>query len=103
MIREQLKKAIKEAVSALSLETSEIHLEHPVDLTHGDYSTNVAMTLAKEVNKNPKELAQEIIDNLKEDKLIEKIEVAGNGFINFYLSKEFFAENLNEIIKTNPI
>ncbi|HJO89593.1 MAG: arginine--tRNA ligase [Candidatus Pacebacteria bacterium] len=100
MIREQLKKAIKEAVSALSLETSEIHLEHPVDLTHGDYSTNVAMTLAKEVNKNPKELAQEIIDNLKEDKLIEKIEVAGNGFINFYLSKEFFAENLNEIIKT---
>ena len=55
--------------------------------------------MQKKVGKNPKELAQEIVDKIKEDKLIDKIEVAGAGFINFYLSPEFFAKNIEEILK----
>ena len=65
------------------LEASEIE-------AHGDYSTNVAMVLAKREDKDPKKLASELIDKLKKDqdlgKLVSKIEVAGPGFINFWLS-----------------
>ena len=99
MIREELKKAIKEAISVLGFEIEDIHLEHPADLSYGDYSTNVAMVLGKTNNRNPKELAQEITDKISENKSIEKVEVAGAGFINFYLSQEFFTESIKEILK----
>lgn len=99
MIRDNLKEAIKTAVLELGLEIEDVHLEHPADLANGDYSTNVAMVLGKKVGKNPKELAQEITDNIKELKEVEKIEVAGAGFINFHLSQEFFAGSIEEILK----
>ncbi|MFQ5661748.1 MAG: arginine--tRNA ligase [Candidatus Paceibacteria bacterium] len=101
MTADTLKKAIKEAVLSLSLDVDEIHLEHPTNLSNGDYSTNTAMIIAKKAGRNPKELAGEIVRYIERNKpeLVEKVEVAGAGFINFYLSKEFFAENLNEIIK----
>jgi len=99
MIREELKKAIKEAISVLGFEIEDIHLEHPADLSYGDYSTNVAMVLGKVNSRNPKELAQEIADKISENKSIEKVEVAGAGFINFYLSQEFFTESIKEILK----
>ncbi len=103
MIRDNLKEAIKTAVSELGLEIEDVHLEHPADLTNGDYSTNVAMVLGKKVGKNPKELAQEIVDKISENNPpaggVEKAEVAGAGFINFYLSQEFFKESVEEILK----
>ena len=60
-------------------------------MAYGDYSTNVAMTLAKQVGKNPKELAEEIIRYIVRNKPeeVEKVKVAGAGFINFHLSQEF--------------
>ena len=57
MIVDTIKKAIKDAVSALSLETGEIHLEHPVDLMRGDYSTNIAMMLAEKSWQKPKRIS----------------------------------------------
>ena len=98
MIRDILKKAIKTAITDLRLEIESVHLEHPADLAHGDYSTNVAMVLGKANNKNPKELAQEIVDKIS-IKEVEKVEVAGAGFINFYLSQEFFTKSIGEILK----
>ncbi|HMP67526.1 MAG TPA: arginine--tRNA ligase [Candidatus Paceibacterota bacterium] len=83
-------------------------IEHPADLQHGDYSTNVAMVLAKKLNKNPRELAQEIVKNLNAEisknpdasqaSDIEKIEIAGPGFINFYLSRKFFKKSIQQIL-----
>jgi arginyl-tRNA synthetase len=103
MIKEELKKAIKEVISSLGLEIEDVHLEHPADLAYGDYSTNVAMVLmrndTKNVGKNPKELAQEIVDKIEETKEIAKIEVAGAGFINFHLSQDFFTGSIEEILK----
>ena len=52
---------------------------------HGDWSSNIAMILAKELQENPKELAKKIISSLPDKKWIEKIELAGPGFINFCL------------------
>ena len=100
-MQEEIKNLIKDALKNLDIEVSNIELEHPEDLKNGDYSTNVAMVIAKSVKKNPKELAEKIvveISRLSLDKNIEKIEIAGVGFINFYLSRKFFAKNIEEIL-----
>ena len=63
-----------------------INVENTRDKAHGDLATNLAMMLAKPAKKNPRELAQLIVDALPESELVEKVEIAGPGFINFYLS-----------------
>ena len=78
-------------------------LEIPENEKHGDYSTNVAMVLAKKEGKNPREFAQELVTNLQKDKnlgkIVSKIEVAGPGFINFWLSKQVLNDILVDINK----
>ena len=85
-IRELINKALKE----LGLEVKKFNIEHPVNLEFGDYSTNVGIITGK---------ADEIVEALRQSQgdFIDKIEVKG-GFINFYLSKKFFAKSLEEII-----
>ena len=99
-IQEQLTQSIKEALLNLGIEGIEIHLEHPTENLHGDFSTNVALASAKKVGKNPQDVADDIIRELEKNKLniIEKIEKAGPGFINFYLTKEFFIQSIKEIL-----
>jgi arginyl-tRNA synthetase len=81
----------------------EAHLEFPENEEHGDYATNVALVSAKKKKKNPKELAEEIIKKLQKDrdlaKIVSKIEVAGPGFINFFLSKEALLDELKQVPK----
>ncbi len=100
MIEDKLRQIIKGALADLGIQAPEIKLEHPADLTHGDYSCNVAMAVAKQSGKAPKELAEVIKIELERSlpAEVEKIEIAGPGFVNFYLSKKFFAEALGEIL-----
>jgi len=78
-----------------------VRLEHPTDERFGDYSTNIAMVVAKSNKKNPVEVAKEIKNKLDEiiDKTdtVEKIEVAGGGFLNFYLKKEYLVKQAEKI------
>lgn len=100
-MQDKIKNLIKDALENLEIEVSDISVEHPADFKMGDYSTNIAMAIAKNVKTNPKELAEKIVKQilrLNLDKNIEKIEVAGAGFINFYLSRKFFAESIEEIL-----
>lgn len=99
MIVEELKKAISEAVTTLGIEAPKVELEHPTELSHGDFSTNVALAYAKELKMKPREVAEKVVKAIQEIKIqdIEKIEIAGAGFINFYLSKEFFADTVKSI------
>ena len=62
-----------------------IHIERPRDPTHGDFATNLAMQLAKELRKNPREVARLLLAELPASGLVSKTEVAGAGFINFTL------------------
>ncbi len=72
------------------LKNLSIQLNVPQDSLHGDYSTNVAMLLTKQLRKNPKEITQEIINHLEVDNsIISKIEIAGPGFINFYFTPSY--------------
>src|SRR3989344_3461725 len=100
-MQKEIKNLIKDALENLKIEVSDIILEHPEDLKNGDYSTNIALAIAKSIERNPKELAEKIvaeISRLNLDKNIEKVKVAGNGFINFYLSRKFFAGSVEEIL-----
>ena len=79
----------------------EINLEFPENPQFGDYTTNVAMISAKENGDNPRKLAETIVEKLDKDstlaKIIEKIEIAGPGFINFWLKKDVLVDNLIHI------
>lgn len=65
-----------------------IEVSRTRDASHGDFASNIAMKLAKPAKRNPRELAQALIDALPSDVLIERAEIAGPGFINFYVAKD---------------
>ena len=78
-----------------------IQLDRPKSIEHGDFSTNLAMMLAKTLKKNPRELATLIIEKFPSSPFIEKVEIAGAGFINFYLNAKARTFIIHEILK-NP-
>lgn len=84
-----------------TLGLDEVAIEKPADPSHGDFSTNIAMQKAKELGKNPRELADEYLSKINADGLFEsyldKAEIAGPGFINFYLNKSAIIGELEEL------
>ena len=96
-MREEITKALQKATGEKN-----IQIEFPDNEAHGDFSTNIALVLAKKKAKNPREYAEEIVSKLNKvpnlAEIVEKIEVAGSGFINFWLSKESLSDNLKEIL-----
>jgi arginyl-tRNA synthetase len=74
-----------------------ITLERARDTSHGDFASNIAMRLAKVAGKPPRTIAQAIIAALPESPIIERVEVAGAGFINFFLTKDLYARELVRI------
>jgi arginyl-tRNA synthetase len=102
MITHKLQTAIKQALKTLGIEAEAVVLEHPAELTHGDYSTNVSLAYAKQAGMNPRAFAESIVAELMKDKPseIETIDIAGPGFINFHLTKEYFAEAISAIPTT---
>jgi arginyl-tRNA synthetase len=102
-MKQKIENLILQALKSLDIEAGNFSVEHPEDFKNGDYSTNVAMVCAKNLKMNLRELAEKIsaeIFSAKDDQ-IEKVEVAGAGFINFYLSREFFSNSIKEIIESN--
>ena len=96
---EDLKKIILEAGQKLNLPIieEEIKIEHPSDVNFGDYSTNIALLLIKEIKSNPRDLAEKIKNEIEKSEFIEKVEVAGAGFINFYLKPEYLIKEAEKI------
>jgi arginyl-tRNA synthetase len=85
-LTELLAQAAKHVTTESADVAPAIHLERPKNRQHGDFSTNLAMTLAKPLRQNPRAIAQSLIENLPASAFIAKAEIAGAGFINFYLS-----------------
>lgn len=79
-----------------------LEIERARDDKHGDFATNIAMTLAKPVRMKPRDIAQGIIDHLPSSKLVERVEIAGPGFINFFLQPAAWRELVPEILKAGP-
>ena len=80
--------------------SSDFAIEVPADKSHGDLSANVALVSAKSLKMSPRKIAELILKNFSVDGIsIEKTEVAGPGFINFFLGAEFFSNTLKEVNK----
>ena len=105
-VQEKLKQEIAEAVLKAGLASEEqmpqVILETPKDKTHGDYSTNMAMQLARVAKKAPRMIAEQIIANFDQSKAsIEKMEIAGPGFINFYMDNAYVTELIPTILEAD--
>jgi len=102
MLKTKIIKHLKKTISAkLLLGSAEIEPEVfvPDNERFGHYSTNIALKLAKNLKKNPLEIAHQINSELKDSKIFSKIEVASPGFINFWLKPELLQKELKEILK----
>ena len=103
-MKEQLQQLLIESLIALQAEgviseaPSKIRLDHTKDKAHGDYATNIALILAKQAKCAPKALAEQIIAKLGDSELINKTEIAGPGFINFFLSEASNSAVVTEIL-----
>ncbi len=99
-MKEYLHSAFIEAKNKIpELKEIPITFDVPKSIEHGDLSSNAAMLLTKVLKKNPRVIAQQIIDALDvQDSIIEKIEIAGPGFINFFFTKEHVTKIIKEIL-----
>ncbi|NMK71778.1 arginine--tRNA ligase [Staphylococcus capitis] len=94
---EEIEASIKKA--GLAEDIPEIKIEIPKDTKNGDYSSNIAMVLTKIAKRNPCEIAQAIVDNLDTSKAhVKEIDIAGPGFINFYLDNQYLTQIIPEAI-----
>ena len=97
----QLKQAIQKAVMKafdIELDWKNIVIEIPKNKNHGDFSSNVAMQLTRQLKQNPRMIAQKIIDHFEMEDVSE-IEIAGPGFLNFILNKNSFTNIIREILE----
>jgi arginyl-tRNA synthetase len=105
-LKHEIKTLLTQAIS--SLKTAEvlpadiepnIQISHTKDKSHGDFACNIALMLAKPAGKNPRELAQQLVDALPKSNTVEKVEIAGPGFINFFLSQDTTLSVIDDILK----
>jgi len=100
-MQDTIRQAVIEALAELGITEVDFVVEHPADLLHGDYACNVAMAAAKELGKNPRELAEAIVEKLVGTiESVDKMDVAGPGFINFHLTRNFFT---GEIVRATQL
>ena len=78
---------------------SSIIIDRPKQIEHGDFSTNLSLMLSKKLKKPPREIAQDILNKLPSSEFIEKIDIAGAGFLNFFLNKKAHQQIINEALK----
>lgn len=92
----------RQAVSAITTmdPTLRIELARTKQADHGDYSCNLAMQLTKSLHKSPREIAQLLIDHLPDSPYVDKIEIAGAGFINLFLKKSAKQHYLTHVLQS---
>ncbi len=99
-LKDEIKASVMKAGLAEEAQIPEVILELPKDKAHGDYSTNMAMQLARVAKKAPRAIAEAIIENFDQSKAsIEKVEIAGPGFINFYMNNSYLADLIPTILE----
>ena len=106
-IREELRRLINK-IFGLEVELGEVELSKTQDEKFGDLTTNIALKLSKQIGKNPREIADALKANLLvvdqeksvlSELSVKNVEIAGPGFLNFYLEEKVFLENLGEVLE----
>lgn len=100
-IKQEVQEILKKSLTNLQIDyEKEIEVSIPKDKNHGDYSTNIALSLAKSLKDNPINIANKIKNNIQNE-IISKIEVLSPGFINIFISEQYLLKSINTIIKEN--
>ncbi len=103
MIRDDLAEAVRGALVALAVDPlpETVSLERPANRDHGDWSTNVALASAKRAGRNPRELAAELVEHLELNlpRHVERVELAGPGFVNFHLAPTWLHDVLVTVVR----
>ncbi len=100
-----IKQKIKEIISCtlkeleIDFEDDKIVIEIPKNRDNGDFSSNIAMQLTRVLGDNPRNIASKLVDVISKNEKIEKVEIAGPGFINIYLKDEYVFSGIANIIK----
>jgi arginyl-tRNA synthetase len=95
-----IRAAITDVLHELGLPEAVFTIVHPKILDHGDYACNVAMVLGKQVGQSPRAVAEQILTKLQgQIEYVERIEIAGPGFLNFYLSRDFFSAEAMRVLE----
>ncbi|HJS44230.1 MAG TPA: arginine--tRNA ligase [Gemmatimonadales bacterium] len=98
-----IRAALVQAASRLGAPNVEVALERPRDATHGDLATNLALALAKTLGEKPRAIAERLVANLElPSGLVRKIEIAGPGFVNFFLADAQVVSALPAILAAGP-
>ncbi|NTU47188.1 arginine--tRNA ligase [Candidatus Roizmanbacteria bacterium] len=98
MIKEQIQAMLFEALTKLGYPTETIQIDQPTQMEFGDYSSNIAMQLAKALKKNPLEIAKQIAERIGTNENVESVTVLPPGFINFKLSARVLRNELHTIL-----
>ncbi len=105
-LKEQIANAVNACCDGLNVTVEAVSLEHPTAEEHGDYSSNIALQLAKQLRDSPRKVAEKIVAVLEQTRsasasndIIEKVEIAGAGFINFTLKQSKLIAEIGEIKK----
>lgn len=99
-LKQEIAAAVMRAALTGETEIPAITLEKPKDKAHGDFATNIAMQLTRIAKKAPQQIAADIIENLDQTKAsIAKVEIAGPGFINFFMKRDFLGEVIPTILQ----
>ncbi|MED1017393.1 arginine--tRNA ligase [Bacillus atrophaeus] len=100
VLKEEIKAAVLKAGLAEESQIPNVILETPKDKTHGDYSTNMAMQLARIAKKAPRQIAEDIVASFDKGKAsIEKLDIAGPGFINFYMDNQYLTKLIPSVLE----
>lgn len=94
----EIRSAIEAATGELGISGIDFVVEHPWELSHGDYASNVALVAAKQAGENPRQFAEQIaavLDGKLEQ--VEQIDIAGPGFLNFHLKRDFYKNEINRV------
>jgi arginyl-tRNA synthetase len=98
-ITDSLSDALRHALDAAGLPApAEVQWEIPREARHGDYATNVAMTLAREARRPPRKIAEAVVASFPRTPVVDRLEIAGPGFLNVFLSPSWCAEALREVL-----
>lgn len=104
-MKQKLESLLQQAVTALKTQgilendfIAQINLERTRDAQHGDFATNLAMLLAKPAKLNPRQLAEKIVAALPSDAMVSKVDIAGPGFINFFINPDSQFQIVKQIL-----
>lgn len=101
LLKASLESLSKQHNLELDIDCLDTCIEQPKDKKNGDFASTIALRFAKKLKSNPRTIAKDIIEGLPKNSIIDKVEIAGPGFINFYINDNAFINVVKKIREQN--